>query len=222
MDNNKEYLCKAIIFDCDGVLVDSSADVERHWREWAERHGLDMGVIGAIMHGRRAVETMEMVAPHLDIPTEAARFAEIEAVETEGLVPIKGAKSLLESLPPEQWGVATSGTRAIALARLAAGGLPVPRVLVTADDVARGKPAPDAYLMAAEKLGFKPEDCVVFEDAPAGVKAAVSAGMRVFGLFTSHGVDELWEAEMVIEDLSMVKVIEVSDGRLRVVIGEFG
>jgi sugar-phosphatase len=95
-------------------------------------------------------------------------------------------------------------------------------VLVTADDVARGKPAPDAYLMAAEKLGFKPEDCVVFEDAPAGVKAAVSAGMRVFGLFTSQGVDELWEAEMVIEDLSMVKVIEVSDGRLRVVIGEFG
>lgn len=197
----KTFNCKAIIFDLDGVLVDSSAVVERHWQEWADKHGLDMAVLHPIMHGRRAIETMRMVAPHLDIETEAAEFAALEVAENDGLLPIEGAVSLLQSLPPGRWGVATSGTRAIALSRLRAGGLPEPDVLITADDVRRGKPAPDAYLMAAEGLGVAPHDCLVVEDAPAGVKAAISAGMRVIGLASSHAHSELNEADIVIDTL---------------------
>lgn len=207
----EKFSCKAVIFDLDGVLVDSSAVVERHWREWAERHGLDLAYIRSIMHGRRAIETMEMAAPHLDIPAEAARFAVIETAENDGLVAVEGAAALLQSLPPERWGVATSGTRPIALARLQAGGLPVPRVLVTADDVARGKPAPDPYLMAAEQLGVEPGDCVVIEDAPAGVKAAVAAKMRVIGLVSSHSASELNEADWVIDSLTNLVVEHFND-----------
>ncbi len=197
----RTFSCKAIIFDLDGVLVDSSEAVERHWQEWADKHSLDMTHVRSIMHGRRAVETMQMVAPHLDIPREAAEFAAIEAAETDGHVPIEGAAALLHILPPDKWGVATSGTRAIALARLGSVGLPIPRVLVTADDVERGKPAPDPYLMAASQLGVAPEDCVVIEDAPAGVKAAVAAGMQVIALTTSHPRTELQEANFIIDDL---------------------
>jgi sugar-phosphatase len=199
-----EIICKAIIFDLDGVLVDSSAVVERHWQEWADKHSLDMAVLHPIMHGRRAIETMHMVAPHLDIEAEAAEFAAIEAAENNGLLPLEGAAALLQSLPPERWGVATSGTRAIATARLKAGGLPIPKVLVTADDVQRGKPSPDPYLLAAERLAVSPADCLVFEDAPAGVQAAVSAGMRVIGVSTSHAPDELSQSDMVLESLVRV------------------
>lgn len=201
----ENLICKAIIFDLDGVLVDSSAVIERHWQEWADRHGIDMAQIRPIMHGRRAVEVMQLVAPHLDVQMETARLAEEEAADTDGLVAVEGAEQLLQTLPPGVWGVATSGTRKIALSRLGAVGLPAPGVLVTADDVKRGKPAPDAYLMAAELLGVAPEDCIVFEDAPAGVKAAMAAGMRVIALTISHNHDELRNADFVMDELPVVK-----------------
>lgn len=200
------FTCNAIIFDLDGVLVDSSAVVEKHWQEWADRRGLDMAQISPIMHGRRAVETMTLVAPHLDIEAEAAWMEAAEVADSEELLSIAGAERLLQSLPPDTWGVATSGTRPIALARLRVGGLPVPEVLITADDVQRGKPAPDAYLMAAEKLGVAPENCIVFEDAPAGIEAALAAGMGVIALTTSHKPEMLQRASRIIENLSGVEV----------------
>lgn len=196
------FTCNAIIFDLDGVLVDSSAVVEKHWQEWADRHDLDMAQISPIMHGRRAVETMALVAPHLDIEAETAWMEAAEVTESEGLLSIEGAERLLHSLPPGTWGVATSGTRPIALARLRTVGFPIPEVLVTADDVQRGKPAPDAYLMAAEKLGVAPQHCIVFEDAPAGIEAALAAGMRVIALTTSHHAEALQRADVVVKNLS--------------------
>lgn len=205
MNETIEFTCEAVIFDLDGVLVDSSAVIEKHWQEWADRHKLDMAQIRPVMHGRRAVEVMQLVAPHLDVQAEADQLAAVEAAETEGLVPIEGALALLQSLPPEVWGVATSGTRAIALSRLQAVGLPLPGVLVTADDIQRGKPAPDAYLLAAEQIGVLPEQCIVIEDAPAGIKAAVAAGMRVIGVTTSHVREELIDADIVVDNLSVLE-----------------
>ncbi|MFZ0544318.1 MAG: HAD family hydrolase [Candidatus Promineifilaceae bacterium] len=201
------FTCKAIIFDLDGVLVDSSAVVEKHWQNWADCHNLDMAQILPILHGRRAVEVMQLVAPHLNVQVEAAQLSAVEAAETDGLIPVDGAKSLLQALPPKAWGVATSGTRNIATARLRASSLPLPEVLVTADDVQYGKPAPDAYLLAAQKLGVAPENCLVFEDAPAGIEAAVNAGMHVVALTTSHKYEELLHANRIIENLSVVEVV---------------
>jgi sugar-phosphatase len=161
-------VCRAIVFDLDGVLVDSSVVVERHWRRWAARRGVDYARIAAVMHGRRSAEVMALIAPHLDAERESRDFEGREAVDTDGLRVYSGAAALLRSLPPRQWAIATSGTVLTASTRLCFGRLPVPDALVTAEDISRGKPAPDAYLLAAARLGVAAASCVVVEDSPAG------------------------------------------------------
>ncbi len=177
--------CDALLFDMDGTLVDSRQIVEATWLSWAAEHALSAEAVLAVAHGRRTLETMQLVAPHLATPDEAARLdareAELEGHET----PIAGAAALLAALPPERWAVVTSAGHRLARSRLAAVGLPAPRVLVGADDVARGKPAPDGYLQAALALGASPARCVVFEDAPAGAQAGRAAGATVVGLCTT-------------------------------------
>jgi sugar-phosphatase len=155
-----------------------------------------------VAHGRPTIETMRLVAPHLDTKAEAARMDASEAVDTDGLVRIDGAAELARSLPQGSWAVATSGSQAIARTRLGYAGVPVPDALVTIDDVDRGKPDPEAYLLAAERLGMTPEQCVVIEDAPAGIKAARAAGMRVIAVATTHISEELGEADVVVARIS--------------------
>jgi sugar-phosphatase len=198
--------CDAVLFDLDGVLVDSAVCVERHWRRWAAEHGLDSEEIMRFAHGRPTVETIRLVAPHLPAELEAARLDASEAFDTDGVVEVLGAAKLLRSLPRNAWAIATSGTRDTALTRLRHTGLPLPAVLITAGDVKRGKPDPEAYLLAAAKLDVTPERCVVVEDAPAGIEAGHAAGMRVVALATTHSHAELSAADVTAAQLADVRV----------------
>jgi mannitol-1-/sugar-/sorbitol-6-phosphatase len=187
----KRFECRAILFDLDGVLVDSTAYVEEQWRRWATAKGLPPEPFLRVCHGRRAIETIRLAAPHLDAEAEVAAFQPDDAADAHAIKPIAGAARLLETLPVGTWAVATSGPRAAATDRLIRAGLPSPTVLVCAEDVLHGKPSPDVYLMAAASLAVSPSDCVVIEDAPAGVEAARAAGMGVVALTTTHRRDEL-------------------------------
>jgi mannitol-1-/sugar-/sorbitol-6-phosphatase len=181
----KRFDCSAVVFDLDGVLVDSTAYVEQQWRRWATSRGLRPEPFLRVCHGRRALETIRMAAPHLDAEAEVRAFVPLEESAAE-LGPLPGALRLLTALPAGTWAVATSGSRAVATSRLRRAGLPVPPVLVCAEDVTRGKPSPDAYLLAARSLGCPPEQVLVVEDAPAGIQAARTAGMAIIGLTTTH------------------------------------
>jgi sugar-phosphatase len=207
---------QALIFDLDGVLIDSSAVIDRNWRYWAEAQGLDVDELRRVLHGRRMVEIVRMVAPHLDAEAETARLSAREARDTDGLVRIEGAARLIRSLPERAWAVATSGNRETATTRLRYAGLPVPAVLVTADDVARGKPDPQAYLLAAGRLGVSPPECIVVEDAPAGVEAALAAGMRVIAVATTHPPEALARADAVAARLLDIQVSAADELRVTV------
>ncbi len=201
-----ELECDAVLFDLDGVLVDSTVCVERHWRRWAAEHHLDCDAIMRVAHGRPSVETIRLAAPHLPAEEEAARHDAGEAFDTEGVMAIEGAAELVRPLPPHAWAIATSGTRDTAMTRLRHTGVPVPSVLVTADDVKHGKPDPEAYLLAAAKLDVQPQKCVVVEDAPAGILAARAAGMRVVAVATTHAQAELGEADVRAERLADIHI----------------
>lgn len=201
-----EFQCDAILFDLDGVLVDSTQVVERQWRLWAIRHQVDLAQLMAIAHGRRAIEIIQMVAPHLNSQVEAAGLAAAEAADTDGLRVYEGAHRLLTTLPVTAHAIATSGTHAVASTRLAFAGLPTPAVFVTSDDVQRGKPNPDPYLLAAARLGIPAERCVVFEDAPAGIEAGLAAGARVIAVASTHPKAELSRATAIVERLADVQL----------------
>lgn len=205
--------CRALLFDLDGVLADSTASVEHHWRRWAAAHGFDGDAIMHVVHGRRAIDTIRDVAPQLDAERELAALVEAEAGDTTGVVAAPGAAALLPRLPAGGWAVVTSGVRLVALARLRASGLPEPPLLVAADMIARGKPDPEGYLTAARRLGRAPADCVVIEDAPAGLAAARAAGMRCVALTTTHAAAELAGADLIAASLAALDVeIETADG----------
>jgi sugar-phosphatase len=187
----KRFECRAILFDLDGVLVDSTAYIEEQWRRWATAKGLAPEPFLRFCHGRRALETIRLAAPHLDAEAEVAAFVPDDAGNGNALKPVEGATRLLQTLPVGSWAVATSGTRTAATERLTDAGLPIPGVLVCAEDVVHGKPSPDVYLLAAAGLGVSPADCIVVEDAPAGIQAALSAGMSVVALTTTHRPEDL-------------------------------
>jgi sugar-phosphatase len=209
----KRFHCRAILFDLDGVLVDSTRYIEEQWRGWALSKGLAPEPFLRVCHGRRAVETIRLAAPHLDAEAEVAAFVPPASDDTP-LAAVDGAAKLLESVPPDSWAVATSGLRAGAIDRLRRAGLPIPRVLIGAEDVLHGKPSPDVYLKAAESLGVAPADCVVLEDAPAGIEAARAAGMRVIALTTTHPLEQL-PADASAESLVAIHVrAEGESGRL--------
>ncbi len=176
----------AFLFDMDGTLLNSIGSANRCWQQWAERHGLDFTQIKPTMHGVRAVETIRRWAPHLDVEFEYAALTQAEMDDVGDIDAISGADAFLRALPPDRWALVTSAPRLLALRRIEAAGLPVPPVLVTADDVERGKPAPDCFLKAAEILGVAPADCLVWEDAPAGIAAAEAAGMAVVVIGATH------------------------------------
>jgi sugar-phosphatase len=210
------FYCAAILFDLDGVLVDSTRSVERQWRAWARRHELDGDMVMAIGHGVRSREIIKRVAPHLDCELEAQSLEAMEAADQDGVRVMPGAQELVGAIPEGCWCVVTSGTRRLATARLQLAGIPIPKVMVTADDVSRGKPHPEPYLKGAELLGVRPEDCLVIEDAPAGIQAAHAGGMKAIGLTSTYGAVALTEADAVIQQLSQIKVSVEGPRKLRI------
>ena len=210
------FVCSAILFDLDGVLVDSTRAVDREWREWAAKKGVDGDAIMAIAHGVRTVEVIRRVAPHLDADAEAAMIENHEAGDQRGVTVMPGSIDLVRSIPEGRWGVVTSGSRLLATNRLRFCGLPVPEVLVTSDDVTHGKPHPEPYLKGAGRLGFSPADCLVIEDAPAGIQSARAAGTTVIGITSTYGVSALEQANAVIRKLGQIEVTVNGAGKLGV------
>jgi mannitol-1-/sugar-/sorbitol-6-phosphatase len=210
------FSCAALLFDLDGVLADSTRAVEREWREWAARKGVDGDAVMAVAHGVRTIEVIRRVAPHLDAEAEAAAIENHEAGDQTGVVVMPGAVELVRSIPDGRWGVVTSGSRELAQNRLRHCGVPIPRVLVTSDDVANGKPHPEPYLKGAVGLGFAPEECLVIEDAPAGIQAAHAAGMKVIGMASTYRADALVRADAVIRKLGQIQVTWNGAGKLGV------
>jgi mannitol-1-/sugar-/sorbitol-6-phosphatase len=200
------FLCAAILFDLDGVLVDSTRSVDRQWRVWAQEVGVEPERVIEIAHGRRTIEVVRLLAPHLDANAEVVRIERREAADPEGVSVMPGSADLLSSIPPERWCVVTSGTRFLAHSRLQHARLPIPAVLVSADDVTQGKPHPEPYLRGADMLGFRAADCLVIEDAPAGIEAAQAAGMKAIGITSTYPLAELHRADAVIRSLGSLSL----------------
>ncbi|UOE19982.1 HAD-IA family hydrolase [Thermobifida halotolerans] len=207
--------CSAVLFDLDGVLVESGPVIERMWRNWAVRRGLDPEEVLALTPGRRAPDVVRLAAPDLDAVAEADALETEQVADPHLLREVPGARALTRGLEPDSWAVVTSGSRFVATTRLRVVGIPEPPVLVTADDVARGKPDPEGYLAAAKALGFAPEECVVVEDAVSGARAARAAGMRVVGV-EGGGLGAGDATECVVADLTAVRIERREDGGLRV------
>lgn len=177
----------AFLFDMDGTLLTSIAAAERIWGAWAASHGLDVPTFLPTMHGKRGVDTIRQLAlPGVDPVEEAAKITLAEIADVAGVAPISGAVEFLKRLPADRWAIVTSSPRELAKVRIAAAGLPMPQVMVTSEDVSRGKPSPECYRLGAEKLGFAASDCLVFEDVPAGVLAGEAAGADVVVITVTH------------------------------------
>lgn len=200
------FNCAAVLFDLDGVLVDSTRSVERQWRIWARARGIDEEKAVAIAHGVRAVEVIRAIAPHLDAEAEVRKLESQEAADHDGVAVMPGAADLVRAIPDRRWGVVTSGRRNLATARLKLAGIPIPRVMVTAGDVVDGKPHPEPYLKGAERLGINPAECLVIEDAPAGIRSAHAGGMKVIALTSTYPASALSEADAVVEKLKQIQV----------------
>jgi sugar-phosphatase len=204
------FRCAAILFDLDGVLADSTGSVERQWRIWAREQGIDEEKVAAVAHGVRAVEVIRRIAPHLDAEAEVRKLESREAEDRDSVAVMPGAVELVRSIPEGRWGVVTSGTRHLAAARLQLVGIPIPKVMVTADDVVDGKPHPEPYLKGATLMGVSPAECLVIEDAPAGIQSAHGGGMKVIALTSTYPASALGEADAVVQKLEQIQV--ASDG----------
>lgn len=198
--------CKGILFDMDGILISSLGSVERSWTKWALMRGVDPEYACRIAHGCRSIETVAILRPDLDAMTENLIVEGFEIEDTDGVAVLPGVQELLAALPKGRWTVVTSATGPLARVRLAAGNIPAPEGIITAEMVAYGKPHPAPYLAGAALLGLKPEECVVFEDAASGAKAGQAAGCTVVATTFSHSVESLAAAHYLIEDLTGVEV----------------
>lgn len=204
---------QALLFDNDGTLVSSLESVRRCWTRWAVEYGITAEQFGQVeLHGRPAAEIAADLLPTARVAEAVARIEqlEVEDVPGEAMRLLPGTRDFLDALPADRWAVVTSATRRLAEARLDAVGI-LPKTLVAADDITRGKPDPEPYLLGARALGVDPADCVVFEDAPAGLQAGRAAGMRTVALATTHRADEL-NADLVVTDLSALSALATEGG----------
>jgi mannitol-1-/sugar-/sorbitol-6-phosphatase len=206
--------CKAILFDLDGTLVDSATRISHLWQVWSERHNISTDTLLSVMHGRRAIEIVRLVAPHLRADSEVMALENEEIADLLNVKAYPDVIELLSGLPPKQWAIVTSGSRRVAEARIKHVKLPMPGSLVTGDDVSTGKPAPEGYLLAARSLQVQPKDCVVIEDSPAGVQAGNKAKMNVIGVTTTHTARELHGADVIIGGLAELSLNVESNGML--------
>jgi len=209
-----EIHCSALLFDLDGVLIDSTPAVTRVWQQWALEHGFDPEEVVARVHGRPSLTTIREYLPNADHAAENREIERREMQDTDGIVTLAGARTLLLQLPEERWTIATSCTRPLAEVRLRAAGLPVPECIVTSTDVMMGKPHPEPFLMAAIKVGFPATECVVVEDVPAGVRAGKAAGARVIGFRTTVEEAELRGAgaDFVVNNCGDISLVHYSGG----------
>lgn len=201
---------EAVLFDNDGTLTDSRGAVERSWRTWAEQHGVDFASFGNF-HGVTSRGIVERVAPHLDAEAATAEIDRLELADTDGVVALPGAVAALAAAG-ERAAIVTSAGRELARLRLGAAGLTAPSVVVTADDISRGKPDPEPYLTAARQLGVEPRRCLVVEDATAGVRAGRAAGAATLALLTTSSRTELEEADRVVDTLAQVRFSSTATG----------
>jgi len=208
--------CKGILFDMDGILISSLGSVERSWTKWSLMRGVDPAYAISVTHGCRAIETVALLRPDLDSEAELRVIEDIELADGEGIAVLPGVIDLLRALPGKRWTVVTSATERLARLRLAAAGIPVPQRIVTAENVKEGKPHPAPYLAGAALLGFKPEECMVFEDAASGAKSGRAAGCTVVATTFSHTPEELEAAHYLVEDVTGVTVeVLAGDAGLR-------
>jgi sugar-phosphatase len=214
------FSCSAILFDLDGVLLDSTRVVAAQYTRWANEHGLDPAEVMKAAHGVRTLEVVRRVAPHLDVVAETKKIEDREAV-ADGITPIPGAVALVNSIPRGRWAVVTSGTRFLATTRMRKFGIPIPDILVTADDVSNGKPDPEPYRKGAELLHADPATCLVVEDAPAGIRSAHAAGMKVISLPTTYPVADLREADAIVSGLRDIKVTLNGSGDAKILLVSF-
>ena len=205
--------CAALLFDMDGVLIDSTPAVERVWSLWAREHGLDPTQVIAHVHGRPSMSTIRHFLPDSNAEMENCDVERREIEDTGGIVLLPGAAELLTSLPKDRWTIATSCTRALAEVRLRAAGLPIPERMVTSTDVSHGKPHPEPFVKAAAKLGFPTSECIVLEDVAAGVCAGKSAGARVIALRTTILDAELCHAgaDFILDNCADISLVQSSD-----------
>ncbi len=201
---------EALLLDMDGTLVHSTTEVETVWRLWCQSHRLDPEPVLAMCHGMRSREVIRALAPQLDLAREVALLDELEIQHAGVAEPIAGARTLLGALSPARWVLVTSASQRVARHRLASAGLPLPRLLIGAEDVVRGKPDPEPYLLAARRLGLAPADCLVFEDAPAGIRSALQAGCQVVQIGGDKRLDDGVRARL--EDWRQIRLTEDEAG----------
>ncbi|WP_320150639.1 sugar phosphatase [uncultured Tolumonas sp.] len=203
--------CKGFLFDLDGTLVDSLPVVERAWSNWAKSRDLDPAVVLDFIHGKQAITSLRHFMPGESeeaIQQQFRLLEKVEAEDTDGISALPGAVQLLERLEALSmpWAIVTSGSVPVARARHAAGELATPEIFITAELVARGKPNPDPYLLGAQRLGLKPEECVVVEDAPAGVLSGLAAGCKVIAVNAPDDTPKLDQVDLVLKSLAVLQV----------------
>jgi sugar-phosphatase len=213
--------CRGVLFDLDGVLVDSTPAVARVWAGWAREHGFDPEEVVRQAHGKPSISTIRELLPHADHAAEDREVERREIADVEGVIPLPGAMELLQALPLDKWVIVTSCSRSLAGVRIGAAGLPQPRHLVTATDVLRGKPDPEPYRKGAQILGVSAAECLVIEDAPAGIRAGKAAGARVLALRTTATDAELREAgaDWIVDDCAELFVHSAIDGEPFLLLG---
>jgi sugar-phosphatase len=213
--------CSALLFDLDGVLIDSTPAVTRVWRGWAIEHGLDPEEVVERAHGRPSLTTVREYLPDANHEAENREVERREIEDLAGIVPLPGARQLLESLPFHRWTIVTSCTRPLAEVRLRAAGLPIPKLLITSSDVTHGKPHPEPYQKAAAALGASADQCVVVEDVPAGIRAGKAAGARVIAFPTTTDEASLRAtgADWVLSNCSGITAIEEDDALTLTLVG---
>ncbi len=213
--------CLGILFDLDGVLVDSTPAVARVWAGWAREHGFDPDEVVRNAHGKPSIATIRELLPNSNHEAENQEVERREIADVEGVIPLPGAVELLRALPLEQWAIVTSCTRPLAHVRIAAAGLPKPKYIITSSDVENGKPHPEPYLKGAQMLGVAAEDCVVLEDAPAGICAGKAAGALVIATRATAGGEELREAgaDWIVDNCGELFVNPGRDGEPFLLVG---
>jgi sugar-phosphatase len=206
--------CSALLFDMDGVLIDSTPAVARVWHKWAIERGFNPEEVVSRAHGRPSLTTVREYLPNADHEAENREVERREIEDLEGVVPLPGSLDLLASLPEDRWTIVTSCTRPLAEVRLRAAGLPIPKCMITSNDVTNGKPSPEPYSKAATLLGVPPTECIVIEDAPAGIQAGKAAGARVIAFTTTVQSSESRQAgaDWILNNCADIRVIDAKKG----------
>jgi sugar-phosphatase len=212
---------EALLFDLDGVLINSIPAVERVWSRWAKERGFNVEEVLHRAHGRPSIETLRYLLPDADHEVENRIVEQAEIEDVEGIVPLPGVKELLAALPRDRWAIVTSCTRPLAKVRIRAAGLPTPGLFITSNDITHGKPHAEPYLKGAAGLGFAPAQCIVVEDALAGIASGRNAGARVIAFTTTASIADLVaaKADWILKDCSAIRLVS-SDPGLRLTLQE--